>query len=161
MLKENWRVYYGFVLFWILLLASINNPLVYYNINNLIGVLRFIISLVPIFVLVVSIILYFINFNKFKTKNLIFLFFIGFSFLQIISYFLASDLNFGLNILRIYWPVCLLSVIFFIIVTDNTFNNKNIFNIFLIVLLFYLGIYSFPIIIFLLIEIFKDENLNL
>ena len=159
MLKENWRVYYGFVLFWILLLASINNPLVYYNINNLIGVLRFIISLVPIFVLVVSIILYFINFNKFKTKNLIFLFFIGFSFLQIISYFLASDLNFGLNILRIYWPVCLLSVIFFIIVTDNTFNNKNIFNIFLIVLLFYLGIYSFPIIIFLLIEIFKDENL--
>ena len=159
MLKKKRGIYYIFVLFWISLFASINNPLGYYNINNLIGVLRFVISLSPIFVLVISIVLYFIMFNKFKKINSIFLFFIGFSLLQIISYFLALDLNFDLNIFRIYWPICMLSVIFFILVTDNTFNNKNIFNIFLLILLFYLGIYSLPVVISSLIEIFKNENL--
>ena len=153
------RVDYVFVLFWISLVASINNPLGYYNTNSIIGALRLIFSLVPIFVFIISVTLYFINFNKFKSKNLIFLFFIGFSLLQVISYFLASDLNFGLNIFRIYWPICILSVIFFMMVTDTTFNNKNIFNIFLLILLFYLGIYTLPVVISSIIEIFKNENL--
>ena len=157
--KVKRRVDYVFVLFWISLIASINNPLGYYNTNSIIGGLRFIFSLVPIFVFIISVTLYFINFNKFKSKNLIFLFFIGFSLLQIISYFLASELNFGLNIFRIYWPICMLSVIFFMTVTDTTFNNKNIFNIFLLILLFYLGIYTLPVVISSIIEIFKNENL--
>jgi len=157
--KVKRRVDYVFVLFWISLIASINNPLGYYNTNSIIGGLRFIFSLVPIFVFIISVTLYFINFNKFKSKNLIFLFFIGFSLLQIISYFLASELNFGLNIFRIYWPICMLSVIFFMTVTDTTFSNKNIFNIFLLILLFYLGIYTLPVVISSIIEIFKNENL--
>jgi hypothetical protein len=157
--KVKRGVEYIFILFWISLIASINNPLEYYNTNNIIGVLRFIFSLAPIFVFVISVILYLINFNKFKSKNLIFLFFIGFLLLQVISYFLASDLNFGLNIFRIYWPICMLSVIFFMMVTDTLFNNKNIFNIFFLILLFYLGIYTLPVVISNIIEIFKNENL--
>ena len=159
MSKVKPGVDYVFILFWISLVASINNPLGYYNTNNIIGVLRFIFSLAPFFVFVISLILYFINFNKLKSKNLIFLFFIGFSLAQVISYFLASDLNFGLNIIRIYWPICMLSVIFFMMVADTTFNNKNIFNIFLLILLFYLGIYTLPVMISSIIEIFKNEDL--
>ena len=159
MLKVKRGVDHIFILFWISLISSINNPLGYYNTNNIIGVLRFIFSLAPIFVFVISVILYLINFNKFKSKNLIFLFFIGFSLLQVISYFLASDLNFGLNIFRIYWPICMLSVIFFMMVTDTIYNNKNIFNIFFLILLFYLGIYTLPVVMSNIIEIFKNENL--
>jgi hypothetical protein len=159
MLKIKGKINYFFILFWILLVASINNPLAYYNANNIVDILRFIISLSPIFVLIISAILYIINFNKFKSKNLIFLFFIGYSLIQIISYFLAPDLNFDINIFRIYWPICILSVTLFMIVANNLNNNQNIFNILLLILLFYLGIYSLPVIILSFIEIFNNKDL--
>jgi len=159
MLNIKGKINYFFILFWILLIASINNPLGYYNTNNIVDILRFIISFSPIFVLIISSILYLIYFNKFKSKNLIFLFFIGYSLIQIISYFLSPNLNFDINIFRIYWPICILSVILFMIVVDTLNNNKNIFNILLLILLFYLGIYSLPVIILSIIEIFNNKDL--
>jgi len=66
MLKIKGKINYFFILFWILLVASINNPLGYYNANNIVDILRFIISLSPIFVLIISAILYIINFKSYE-----------------------------------------------------------------------------------------------